>query len=109
LAAARALNLPSSWYKDLNLVYSNRRELVWEILDQIKAKYYKGQNGMFVWAKVGENFNNGEDLSNHFLYKSRIFITPGFVFGENGEKYIRISLCTNEIKLKEALNRLKNI
>lgn len=106
MAGAKALYHTSDWYDSINDVYSKRRKIVWNILDSIEAEYNKQQNGMFVWARVANDFQSGEELSNSLLCNTRVFITPGSVFGENGKKYIRISLCTNENKLKEALKRI---
>ncbi|MFC2120297.1 pyridoxal phosphate-dependent aminotransferase [Bacteroidota bacterium] len=106
LAGAEALTSSEEWFKELNILYLQRRKIVWEILDSLKATYNKKQNGMFIWAKIPENYNNAVNLSDYILNKARVFLTPGSVFGENGEKYIRISLCTNETKLIEAKNRI---
>ena len=108
MAGVKALSNPDKWYSDLNAKYLQRRKIVWEILDVLKTKYDKGQNGMFIWAKIPDNYNNAVNLSDHILNSSRVFITPGSVFGKNGEKYIRISLCTNKEKLIEAKNRIIN-
>jgi len=109
LAAAKALSFDKKWYISINEIYRRRRKIVWQILDLIETEYDREQTGMFVWAKIGKDFKSGKELSDYLLHNSRVFITPGSVFGENGNDYIRISLCTNESKLIEALNRLKTI
>ena len=109
LAAAKALELDSSWYESVNKQYLERRKLVWKIMDTLGCSYDKNQTGMFVWAKISDKHKNGKELSDEILTKSHVFITPGFIFGDMGDKYIRISLCTNEDLLNEALNRITNI
>lgn len=106
LAAARALKNPDSWYDLINNKYSKRRKLVWDILDSLGTSFSRKQGGMFVWARISDNYRDAESFSDNLLLKSRIFITPGSVFGKNGNKHIRISLCTNEEKLLEAKKRI---
>ncbi len=106
-AAARALELDGDWYKSVNDVYAQRRELVWEIMDTLNCSYDKNQVGMFIWAKVPESAKSGEALSDLILDKSHVFITPGFIFGSNGEQFIRISLCTPADVLRQAIDRIK--
>lgn len=107
LAAIEALQLNSSWYKKLNTEYSQRRILVWNILDKLNCTYDKTSAGLFVWAKIPQSFNSGEKFSDYLLYQKGIFATPGLVFGSNGEKYIRFSLCASQDILKTALLRIK--
>ena len=107
LAATKALSLGEEWFDDLNSEYRERAKIVYELLDYLKCTYTGNQSGMFVWAKVNSNQLSGENLSNQLLYSTNIFVTPGFVFGSNGDQYIRISLCASQTQLKEALNRLK--
>jgi len=107
LAAVKALELDSTWYESVNKQYLERRKLVWKIMDTLECSYDKNQTGMFVWAKISDKQKNGKELSDEILTKSHVFITPGFIFGDMGDKYIRISLCTNEKLLTEALNRIK--
>ena len=108
-AAIEALNLDQDWYDSLNEQYNRRQQKVWEMLDELHCRYSKNQVGMFVWAKISEDWSKGLSLSNHFLYESRVFITPGFIFGSQGDKYIRISLCSKEEVLEEALDRIKRL
>jgi len=109
LAAVKALGLDDDWYTEVNMEYMKRRILVWEIMDTLGAEYDKEQTGMFVWAKIPEKYESSRDLSDEVLNKAHVFITPGFIFGSNGEKYIRISLCSNKTMLKEALKRIKQL
>ncbi len=107
LAAAKALSLGKEWYEDLNIIYRRRREIVYKILDLIGCKYDKSQAGMFVWAPIPDRYKDGYDLSDRILYNARVFLTPGGIFGEAGNRYIRVSLCTKEEKLEEALNKIE--
>jgi len=106
-AAIAALKLDKSCYDETNKIYAKRRVLVWEMLDLLKCEYDSAQVGMFVWAKVPKTIKSASDLSDQLLYESNVFITPGLIFGKEGENYVRISLCTNEDKLREAMSRIK--
>ena len=105
LAAAEALTLDAAWYEQLNAEYRKRKALAGEIFDTLGAKYDPGSRGMFLWGKIGSEWGNGEKLSDDILQKARVFITPGFIFGSNGDRYIRISLCAKQDVLKKALER----
>lgn len=107
LAAAKALSLGSEWYSELNEVYNRRRTLVFELLDHLKCIYSRAQVGLFVWAKIPSTFENCYQLSDRILYDSRVFITPGGIFGKEGEQFIRVSLCSTEEKLKDSLARIQ--
>ena len=107
-AATIALQLPDSWYSKLNTIYTNRRELIWQMLDILNCSYDKNTAGLFVWAKVPSKYKNGEELSDFLLYSKSIFVAPGFIFGSNGDQYIRVSLCVNENILMNAISRLSN-
>ncbi|HEY5471170.1 MAG TPA: aminotransferase class I/II-fold pyridoxal phosphate-dependent enzyme [Bacteroidales bacterium] len=106
IAAIEALNNPESWYDSVNAVYLRRRLIVEEIMDILKCKFDKTQVGLFVWGRIPEEVVNCEAYIEEILNKSHVFITPGFIFGENGERYLRISLCANEKRLLEAKERL---
>ncbi len=106
LAAVEALKAGSDWYKRMNAVYSARRDLAHAIMREIGADARKGQVGMFLWGKVD---GDTKEICDNILYNAKVFITPGFIFGSQGEKYVRISLCSKEEQLQEALNRIKNI
>ncbi|MDR3008502.1 MAG: aminotransferase class I/II-fold pyridoxal phosphate-dependent enzyme [Sphingobacterium sp.] len=108
LAAAKALQLDASWYADLNKIYAERRQQVYEIMDLLACTYQKDQVGLFVWARIPEKYKNGYALSDAVLEKSRVFITPGGIFGDKGDQYIRISLCATVEVLKESIQRIKD-
>ncbi|MCZ4696118.1 aminotransferase class I/II-fold pyridoxal phosphate-dependent enzyme [Ancylomarina euxinus] len=110
LAASKALALDTSWYKELNINYQKRRNLVWSLADKLNCKYKKNSVGMFVWAKIPDEYNSGEDFSDHLLYNKSVFATPGIVFGQEGKKYIRFSLCATEETIIKAIERCeKNV
>ena len=103
MAAVQALNAPKEWYQQMKKVYSAPRALAQEILEKVGAVVAPGQVGMFLWGKVA---GKGVEICDDVLYKAKVFITPGFIFGSNGENYIRISLCANERTLAQALERI---
>jgi len=107
-AAAKALTLEKEWYEDVNKVYRQRKEIVLEILKTLGCTWQEDQTGMFIWARIPEKYSSGKELSDKILHEANVFITPGFIFGSQGNKYIRLSLCTPEEKLNESLNRIKN-
>ena len=107
MAAARALQNPPEWYQSLNAVYRERREKVFELLDLLECTYSTEQVGMFVWAKVPSHYKNGYELSDEILYKVNFFITPGGIFGSQGEGFVRISLCSDGAMFEEAIRRIK--
>jgi len=107
LAAAKALELEEDWYKIVNEEYLKRRELVWEIMDTLDCVYDKNQSGMFIWAKIPDEIDSAITLSDKVLNNAHVFITPGTIFGTQGDRYIRISLCAKQEVLKESLNRIK--
>jgi aspartate/methionine/tyrosine aminotransferase len=109
LAAAKALSLPDTWYKEVNKVYRERRELAFKILDLIGCTYSKTQAGMFVWASVPATFEDGFAVTDEILNKARVFITPGGIFGDNGKGFIRISLCSPKEVFSEAINRISSL
>jgi LL-diaminopimelate aminotransferase len=106
-AAIEALNNHESWYGLINSVYSKRRRIVEEIMALLKCRYDKSQVGLFVWGCIPEEIKDCESWIEDLLMKTLVFITPGFIFGKNGERYIRISLCATEEKLNEARKRLE--
>lgn len=108
-AAAEALQLNSDWYQKVNETYLNRRTLVWDLMELLNCSFDKNQVGMFIWGKIPDTCENGQTLSDSVLQKAHVFITPGFIFGSNGDKYIRISLCTPAETLKEAIERIKKM
>ena len=106
MAAVEALNNPESWYNNVNRVYIIRKKIVEEIMELLKCTYDKSQAGLFVWGRIPEDIPDCEPYVENILMKTLVFITPGFIFGKNGKRYIRISLCATEEKLKEARNRI---
>lgn len=108
-AAAKALELDTEWYDEVNAVYARRRDLVFQIMDTLQCTYDRHQVGLFVWAKIPDRFKNGQEISDLVLDKAHVFITPGFIFGSNGEPYIRISLCASEALLEESIRRIKQL
>jgi LL-diaminopimelate aminotransferase len=108
LAAAKALSLGKEWQDEVNKVYKERREKVFELLKLLKCKFSKEQAGMFVWAKTPAAYKDGYVLSDEVLYKANVFITPGGIFGDAGDKYIRVSLCAPVERFEEAKQRIIN-
>ena len=109
LAAAKALQLGKDWHDELNKAYAKRRTLVMELLKAINCKPAPNQAGMFVWAAIPLSSKDCYELSDEILYGTNVFITPGGIFGSAGEKYIRVSLCSTEEKLKQAIARVQKI
>ena len=107
LAAAKALSLGKDWYDELNTIYSERREIVYQLLDKLNCSYDKNQVGMFIWAKIPQHYKDGFGLSDEILYNKNVFLTPGGIFGSNGNGYIRISLCAKKEVFEEALKRIE--
>ncbi len=108
LAAATALNLGKDWYNSVNAVYRERRKKVFELLDILQCTYDTSQAGLFVWAKIPHTYVDGYALSDKVLYNSNVFITPGGIFGSNGNGYIRISLCAPVERFEEAIRRVES-
>ncbi len=108
LAAAEAYNTNTAeWHEEFNYVnYARRRHLAEQIMDALHCTYDTRQVGMFLWGKIPEAYNDVEQFTERILHEARVFITPGFIFGENGRRYIRISLCAKDKKIKEALERI---
>jgi LL-diaminopimelate aminotransferase len=107
-AAAVALNNPPSFYQSINEEYKKRKEIAIKILEALKCTYSKSQTGMFLWAKVPDDVESVEKFADKILNELFVFITPGFIFGSNGNRYIRISLCATLENLNKALNRIVN-
>ena len=110
LAAAEALQNDEAWHREFNIeTYGRRRRYAEQIMDVLGCTYDPNQVGMFLWGKIPEQYSDVEDLTEKVLHEARVFITPGFIFGSNGQRYIRISLCAKEDKIKIALERIKEI
>ena len=110
LAAAEAYRNSDEWHRMANIdTYARRRQWAEKIMDVLGCSYDPNQVGMFLWGRIPDSYDNVEDLTERVLHEARVFITPGFIFGSNGNRYIRISLCAKEEKIKEALERIKNV
>lgn len=110
LAAAEAYKNDEAWHREYNIeIYQRRRQWAEKIMDVLGCTYDKNQVGMFLWGKIPEKYADVEDLTEKVLHEARVFITPGFIFGSNGQRYIRISLCAKEEKIQLALGRIKQI
>ena len=107
LAAAKALALPASWYEQVNALYEKRKKLVEILLAHLGCQFSNTQAGLFVWARVPDNFSDGYQLSDQLLYHANVFVTPGGIFGSQGNNYIRVSLCASEEKITESIDRIK--
>lgn len=109
LAAAKALEAGSEWYEGNNETYNRRREIAGQIMDAMGCNYDENQVGLFLWGRIPDKYNNVEELTEKILHEGKVFVTPGMIFGSNGARYIRLSLCCKENKLAEALNRIKEL
>ena len=110
LAAAAALSNAEEWHHEANIeTYSRRRKYAEQIMDALGCKYDPNQVGMFLWGRIPDSFSNCEELTERVLHEARVFITPGFIFGSKGERYIRISLCAKEEKIQAALERIRKL
>ncbi|MEO9571280.1 MAG: aminotransferase class I/II-fold pyridoxal phosphate-dependent enzyme [Polaribacter sp.] len=103
--AIEALQLSNDWFSDQNKIYEERRKLIWQLAGKLNATYSKNATGLFVWAKIPEG-KKSEEVTDAVLYDNNIFITPGTIFGSQGEGYIRFSLCVTTDVIKEAISRL---
>ncbi len=108
LAAAEALTTNTEeWHREYNVnVYRRRREIAERIMQALGCTYDDSQVGMFLWGKIAGKYANAEQLTERVLHEAQVFITPGFIFGSNGERYVRISLCAQDDKMQEALRRI---
>ena len=108
-AAVEALSAPKEWYDNINRVYRSRRDLAGQIMHTLGCEYDEKQVGMFLWGKIPAGAEGSEAIADRVLYEANVFLTPGFIFGNLGERYIRISLCCKNETLEEALKRIKKI
>jgi LL-diaminopimelate aminotransferase len=106
-AAIEALKVDQSWHDERNSIYRKRRELIWEIFDLLRFKYSRDQVGLFVWAKAPDSTKSVVDYVDSLLVEAHVFLTPGIIFGSNGDRYGRASLCASEEQLLEARRRIK--
>lgn len=110
LAAAEAYRNTKEWHRQANIeTYARRRQTAEQIMDVLQCSYDKSQVGLFLWGKIPDRYNDVEELTERVLHEARVFITPGFIFGSNGKRYIRISLCAKDERMEEALKRIKEI
>lgn len=109
LAAAKALEAEKDWYEGNNANYRNRRKLAEEIMDLLGCTYDPKQTGMFLWGKIPDKYECVEDLTEKVLHEAHVFIVPGFIFGSNGERFVRISLCAKDDKLQAARERIRKM
>ncbi len=108
MAAVAALNIPAAWYQSLNETYAHRQKVAVQLMEKLGCSVAPAQQGLFVWGKVSDAYEqNGFKLSDAMLYNHDLFITPGGIFGKNGEGYARVSLCSEESVFETAMNRLK--
>ena len=107
MAAARALQCDAEWYSTINAVYAERRRIAEQIMNCLGCHFDPAQRGLFLWGRIPDNYSGSEELADRLLYDARVFVTPGFIFGSNGNRYIRISLCATKEKMQEALCRIK--
>ncbi|HBK88987.1 MAG: aminotransferase class I/II-fold pyridoxal phosphate-dependent enzyme [Cyclobacteriaceae bacterium] len=107
-AAVEALKSDSSWFEELNTVYRGRSVLARKLLKELGCSYAEEQSGLFVWAKAPHHVADVEKWIDEILYATKVFITPGFIFGETGRRHIRVSLCAPIEKLEEAIGRIQH-
>lgn len=107
-AAAKALSLDRDWIDQVNKEYESRRKIAVRIMKQLGCRIDSRQQGLFLWGRIPDDIEDVEKFTDSILYNNRVFVTPGFIFGHNGRRYIRISLCAPEEKLTEALERIND-
>ncbi len=110
LAAARAYGNSDEWHMQANVeTYAKRRRMAEEIMTTLGCEFDPSQVGMFLWGRIPDHYADAEQLTERVLHEARVFITPGFIFGTNGSRYVRISLCAKDEKISEALERIKKV
>lgn len=110
LAAAQAFHNTDEWHRTYNIeLYAKRRHIAEEIMHTLGCTFDPTQVGMFLWGRIPDSLEDVEELTEKILHEAKVFITPGFIFGSNGKRYVRISLCAKEEQLREALNRIKQL
>lgn len=109
LAAAKALHQTDDWHTRLNDAYARRRKIAEEIMKALGCSFDPSQSGLFLWGRINDPNVEPEALADRLLDEARVFITPGFIFGSQGNRYIRLSLCATEENLREALRRISNL
>jgi len=111
LAAAEAYNTNTpEWHHEYNVqIYKHRRKIAQQIMAALGCTFDSRQVGMFLWGRIPEKYADAEELTERVLHEAKVFITPGFIFGSNGKRYVRISLCANEEKMAQALCRIRSV
>lgn len=109
LAAAKALEAGQEWYDSVNSLYGARRKVAEQIMKALGCSFDPSQRGLFLWGKIQDPDISSELLADRLLKEVNVFLTPGFIFGSNGNRYIRISLCATEQRMKEALDRIEKM
>lgn len=109
LAAVKGLEADKDWYDEVNATYASRRKVAEEIMSELNCTFDPRQKGLFLWGRIPDNEASSESLADRVLYEGRVFITPGFIFGSNGDRYIRISLCATEENMRKALDRINKM
>ncbi|MFD1063052.1 pyridoxal phosphate-dependent aminotransferase [Winogradskyella litorisediminis] len=104
--AIEALKSSDIWFESVNSVYRNRKKLVLQLAKLLNCMCNEDDTGLFVWAKLPSGVKS-EEFVDTLLKEHSIFITPGTVFGTNGEGYVRFSLCAESALIEEAINRVK--
>lgn len=107
LAAVKGLEAGPEWYAGINEVYGRRRKVAERIMTALGCTFDPAQRGLFLWGRIPDSAASAEALADRVLYEARVFITPGFIFGHNGERYVRISLCATEATMEKALERIE--
>ncbi len=109
LAAVKGLEADKDWYDEVNATYASRRKVAEEIMSALNCTFDPRQKGLFLWGRIPDDEVSSESLADRVLYEGRVFITPGFIFGSNGDRYIRISLCATEDNMRKALDRINKM
>lgn len=109
LAAVKGLEADKDWYDEVNATYASRRKVAEEIMSALNCTFDPRQKGLFLWGRIPDDEASSESLADRVLYEGRVFITPGFIFGSNGDRYIRISLCATEENMRKALDRINKM
>ena len=108
LAAARAYDNTEDWHRQFNVeTYTPRRRMAEDIMLALGCQFDPDQTGMFLWGRIPDHYTDAEELTERVLHEARVFITPGFIFGSAGQRYVRISLCAKPEKMQEALRRIQ--
>jgi aspartate/methionine/tyrosine aminotransferase len=108
VAALQALNNTEEWHREKNIeVYATRRIIAEQIMHTMGCTFDPAQVGMFLWGKIPDNYAGAGELADKILYDAHVFVTPGFIFGDKGNRYVRLSLCSTEKMLQEALERIE--